>query len=121
MEILFIIAHVALGLYFLYSGMNHFFKVNYLAAYAGSKGVPFPKAAVIASGVTFAVAGISIIGWIAPIIGLGLAILTLIPTTTMMHNYWADTDPMQRANNQINFTKNFALVASLLLILSLFL
>lgn len=121
MEILFIIAHIALGLYFIYQGMNHFFHANYLAGYAASKGVPFPKVAVIAAGVTFTIAGISLTGWIAPIIGLGLAILTLIPITTMMHNYWAISDPQHRATEQITFMKNFAIVASLLLILSLFL
>ncbi|MDB5189021.1 MAG: DoxX family protein [Candidatus Nomurabacteria bacterium] len=121
MEILFIIGRLIVGIYFLNSGLNHFFKANYLAGYASSKGVPLAKAAVIISGATMAIGGISLIGWIAPIIGLGLLILTLIPLTTMMHNFWTVTDPMHRANEKINFTKNFALVGSLLLILSLFL
>lgn len=121
MEILFVIGHLLVGLYFLHAGINHFFKVNYLAGYAASKGVPLPKAAVIATGITFTLGGISLVGWIAPIIGLGLIILTLIPLTTMMHNYWTVTDPMHRATEQINFNKNIALIGSLLLILALFL
>ena len=120
MEILFVIGHLIVGLYFLHAGISHFFKTNYMANFAGSKGVPWPKAAVIASGITFMLGGISLIGWIAPVIGLGLIILTLIPVTTMMHNYWTITDPMQRATDQISFNKNIALIGTLILILAFF-
>jgi putative oxidoreductase len=120
MIILFIIAHLTIGIYFLNSGLSHLFNVNYLAGYAASKGVPLPKAAVIASGVIFVIGGISLTGWIAPVIGLGLIILTLIPVTTMMHDFWNVTDPMQRANDKIAFSKNIALMGSLLLVLALF-
>ncbi|HTH92916.1 MAG TPA: DoxX family protein [Candidatus Paceibacterota bacterium] len=120
MIILFIIAHLTIGIYFLNSGLNHLFHVDYLAGYAKSKGVPAAKAGVIISGITFALAGISLTGWIAPIIGLGLAILTLIPITTMMHDFWNISDPAHRATEKIMFTKNIAIIGSLLLILALF-
>src|SRR4051812_44597085 len=103
---LFIIGHVVLGLYFLQSGINHFFKTSYLAGYATSKGVPFAKASVIAAGVLFALGGVSLIGWIAPEIGIGLLILALLPVTTMVHNFWTIKDPMARAGEYISFTKN---------------
>ncbi len=120
MIILFIIAHLTVGIYFLNSGLNHLFNVNYLTGYAKSKGVPAAKAGIIISGITFIIGGISLTGWIAPIIGLGLIILTLIPITTMMHDFWNASDPMHRANEKIAFTKNIALIGSLLLILALF-
>ncbi len=115
---LFIIGHLVLGLYFLQSGITHFFKANYLAGYATSKGVPFAKASVIASGVLFTLGGVSLIGWISPEIGLGLLILALLPITTMVHNFWSIKDPMQRATEYIAFTKNVALIASLVLALA---
>lgn len=115
---LFIIGHVVLGLYFLQSGMNHFFKASYLAGYAASKGVPFPKASVIASGILFTIGGVSLIGWITPEIGLGMLILALLPITTMMHNFWTIKDPMHRATEYVSFTKNIALIASLVLMLA---
>ncbi len=121
MEILFVIGHLLVGLYFLHAGLNHFFKANYLAGYAASKRVPWPKAAVIASGITMTIGGVSLVGWIAPIIGLGLLVLTLIPMTIMMHAFWNVEDPMQRASEHIAFSKNVALIGSLLLILALFL
>jgi putative oxidoreductase len=120
MIILFIIAHLTIGIYFLNSGLSHFFNVNYMAGYAASKGVPLPKTAVIISGITLAIGGISLVGWIAPVIGLGLIILTLIPVTTMMHDFWNVKDPMQRVSEKIGFNKNIALIGSLLLVLALF-
>src|SRR6266403_3959678 len=120
MEILFIIGHLIVGIYFLNSGINHFFNVNYLAGYAGSKGVPWPKAGLIVSGALFAIGGISLIGLIEPQLGAGLIALTLIPLTTTMHNFWTVNDPMQRAMEKINFTKNLALIGSLLIILAFF-
>lgn len=120
MIILFIIAHLTIGIYFLNSGLNHFFNVNYLASYAQSKGVPAAKVGVIISGITFTIAGISLTAWIAPIIGLGLAILTLIPITTMMHDFWNASDPMHRATEKVSFSKNIAIIGSLLLVLALF-
>jgi putative oxidoreductase len=115
---LFIIGHVVLGIYFLQSGINHFFKTSYLAGYATSKGVPFAKASVIASGVLFALGGVSLIGWISPEIGLGLLILALLPVTTMVHNFWTIKDPMARAGEYVSFSKNVALISSLVLLLA---
>jgi len=118
MEALFVAGHLILGLYFLRSGITHFFKVNYLAAYAGSKGVPFAKFSVIASGVLMALGGISLVGWIRPDIGIGMLLLALLPMTTMIHNFWTVTDPMQRANEEISFGKNIALIGALMLLLA---
>ena len=120
MVVLFIIGHVGLGLYFLQTGLNHFFKANYLAGYATSKGVPFAKVSVILSGVLFALGGISLIGWngFRPDIGIGLIIIALLPITTMVHNFWAVKEPQQRAMEWIQFTKNVALIVSLMLILA---
>jgi uncharacterized membrane protein YphA (DoxX/SURF4 family) len=117
-EILFVIGHLVVGIYFLESGIGHFFKVNYLAGYASSKGVPFAKVSVIASGILFALGGISLIGWIRPDLGIGLIILCLLPVTTLMHNFWAASDPMHRANERISFMKNIAIIGSLLLLLA---
>ena len=115
---LFVIGHLVVGLYFLQSGINHFFKADYLAGYAASKGVPFAKFSVIASGVLFALGGISLIGWIRPDIGIGLIVICLLPVTTMIHNFWTVSDPMHRANEKIGFMKNVVLMGSLLLLLA---
>ncbi len=118
MEALFVIGHLVVGIYFLQSGIKHFFNTNYLAGYAASKGIPFAKFSVIAAGVLFALGGISLIGWIRPDLGIGFIVLALLPVTTLMHNFWAIKDPMQRANEEINFGKNIVLIGSLLLLLA---
>jgi putative oxidoreductase len=119
MELLFIIGRLILGLYFLHAGFNHFFKANYLASYAASKGVPLAKAGVIISGITFTIGGISLIGWIAPLIGLALLVVTLIPVTVLMHPFWKSTDPMHRAGEQVSFNKNLAIMGAMILIVAL--
>lgn len=44
--------------------------------------------------------------------GVALISAFLIPVTLMMHNYCADTDPMAKMNNQVNFMKNMALLGA---------
>src|ERR1700761_3671292 len=118
METLFVIGHLVVGIYFLNSGLNHFFHAKYLAGYAASKGVPFALFSVIAAGVMFALGGISMIIWLRPDIGLGLIVLALLPITTMMHNFWTVSDPMHRANEKIAFGKNIVLIGTILLLIA---
>lgn len=40
---------------------------------------------------------------------------TLIPTTAAQHRFWETDDPQQRANQQLHFTKNLALLGGLML------
>jgi putative oxidoreductase len=119
MELLFIIGRLILGLYFLHAGFNHFFKTKAMAAYAASKGVPLATTGVIVSGITFTIGGISLIGWIAPLIGLALLIITMIPVTVLMHTFWKHKDPMQRSHEQISFNKNLAIMGAMILIVAL--
>ena len=115
----FIIGRILLGGYFLYNAYSHFTKTQWLAGYAASKGVPFAKAGVIASGVLFALGGISIILGMQMVIGLSALVVALIPITIKMHAFWKDTDPQVRMGEQINFFKNCALTGSLLITIAL--
>lgn len=119
MAILFILGRIILGGYFIYSGFNHFKHLATMTGYAAMKKVPMPKVAVILGGVMMALGGLAIVLNMYPIIGMILIELFLIPTTIMMHQFWKESDPMARINEQINFTKNLALIGALLLIISL--
>lgn len=57
MEIIFLIARIVLGLYYLFNASNHFFQVKMMAGYAASKGVPAPEASVIVSGMLLFIGG----------------------------------------------------------------
>jgi putative oxidoreductase len=112
---LFMAGRVIFGLYFLYGAFNHLTKVSMMAGYAASKGVPLAPAAIVVSGILLLLGGLSILLGIYPHVGLILLIVFLIPVSFMMHNFWADTDPMQKMSNMVNFTKNMALLGAILM------
>jgi uncharacterized membrane protein YphA (DoxX/SURF4 family) len=51
----------------------------------------------------------------APRLSSVLLAATLIPTTAAQHRFWETDDPNQRANQQLHFTKNLALLGGLML------
>jgi putative oxidoreductase len=112
MEYLFLIGRILYALVFLMSGINHLRNSGAMAGYAASKGVPAPRLAILGTGVLMLLGGLSIALGVQPTWGIVLITVFLIPTTVMMHNFWADTDPMARLNNLINFQKNVALVGA---------
>jgi uncharacterized membrane protein YphA (DoxX/SURF4 family) len=112
-------AHLAgraiFGGYFLYNGINHFKSRGMLAGYARSKNVPAADAAVIGSGLMLVAGGISLLAGMRPKLGSASVAGFLLGVSPMMHAYWNETDPQQRMNEMINFTKNMALVGGALL------
>lgn len=106
----FLLGRLLFGGFFLYNGINHFRKSEMLAQYAGSKGVPKPRAAVMASGAALLIGGTSILLGIKPKIGAAALIGFLAGVSPTMHDFWKAQDPQQRMNDQVNFFKNLALV-----------
>lgn len=117
MEYLFVVGRILYGGYFLKAGLNHFQSLQVLSGYAGMKGVPAPKLAVMFSGLLILLGGTSVLLGVYPSIGLGLIVLFLVPVSLMMHTFWSDADPNMKMNNQVNFEKNFALVGAALMLL----
>ncbi len=117
MEIAFLIGRIVYGGYFFYSGINHFMNTSMMAGYAGSKGVPAPKLAVMGSGLMILVGGFFIATGLLPHIGALLIVVFLLVVSPMMHNFWAIADPAQKMNDMVNFTKNMALAGAALMLL----
>ncbi len=90
-----------------------------MAGYAASKHVPSPKLAVYFTGLLMFLGGAGVLLGISPEWALACLLLFLVPTTFIMHQFWKETDPMQRMSQTINFTKNIALVGAVLMMLSL--
>lgn len=110
MEYLFLISRILFGGYFLWNGINHFTGLSGSAGYAASKGVPMPKLAVAGSGILLILGGLGIVlGTYVTYAVIALA-LFLIPVSIIMHAFWKETDPMQKMNQHIQFTKNMALL-----------
>lgn len=116
-DVLFLIARVVLGGFYLYNAWNHFSNYKGMSAYAGSKGIPMPTLAVLGGGVLLLVGGLSILTGFYPEIGVAMVVLFLVPVAFMMHDFWAINDPQQKMGQQVNFLKNIALAASALMFL----
>ncbi len=112
MVYLFLIGRILYGGFFVMSGINHLMNSAAMAGYAGAKGLPAPRLAVLGSGVVMILGGLSILLGIRPEWGVVLLTIFLVPATLMFHNFWADADPMARMNNLINFQKNVAIMGA---------
>jgi len=118
MESLFLLGRILYSLIFLMSGVNHFIQLEQMAQYVQSKGVSAPKLSVAGSGVLLVLGGMSVLLGFYPTIGLILLIIFLVPTTLLMHNFWAVEDPMQRQTEMVNLLKNLALLGAALALLT---
>jgi len=112
MDYLFLLSRILFGGYFIMNGVSHLKNISGMAGYAGSKGVPMPKLAVTMTGLLLTLGGLGIVlgAWVQyAVIAL---VVFLLPVTFKMHQYWKETDPMQKMGQQINFTKNLALLGA---------
>ncbi len=119
MQALFLIGRILLGGYFIYSAYNHFKDIGGMSGYAKMKGVPAAKAGVILSGVMFGIGGLAIVFNRYAILGMIVTALALIPITIMMHPFWKEKEPSARMMERIQFTKNIAIIGSLILLISI--
>jgi uncharacterized membrane protein YphA (DoxX/SURF4 family) len=83
-----------------------------MTPYAGAKGVPAPRVAVLTSGLIAALGGLSVLLGVRPTWGVLFLTVFLVPVSFLMHNYWAATDPSGRLGDLINFKKNIALLGA---------
>lgn len=116
---LFVVGRVLLGGYFLMSAWNHFAHSAMLSGYAGSKGVPAAKGAVLVSGLLLLAGGLGILTGRYTVWALWALVLFLMPVTFMMHQYWKVQDPMMKMGERVNFMKNMALLGAVLMLMSL--
>ncbi len=120
MDFIFILGRILFGGYFAYSGVNHFKNFKMLAGYSQMKGVPLPTIAVPATGLLLLLGGLSFIFDYYTMYGSILLIVFLVPTTFIMHNFWKIEDAQQKMGEQVNFTKNLALLGAALMFLKFF-
>ena len=116
-DIAFLVGRIFVGVFFLMNGFNHFMKYNMMKGYASSKNVPAAGLAVVMSGLLLVLGGASILLGVWPTVGIVLLLVFLVPTTLMMHNFWA-VGEQEKMNQMIQFMKNTALVGFLLMILA---
>lgn len=119
MEWLSLLGRVIFGLYFVYSGINHFTKYQGLKGYAAFKKIPAAGFAVVITGLVLLGGGLSILTgyWIQT--GLILLAIFLLVTAFTVHNYWTLDDENAKAGEQSQFLKNIAIASACLLLLQM--
>jgi len=117
MDYVFVLGRILFGGFFLMGGVNHFLNLNMMAGFTASKGMRAAKPGVVLSGLLIIIGGLLVIaGWHVRL-GLACIVLFLVPVTFTMHNYWVETDMMQKINQRVNFQKNLALLGAALMML----
>ena len=114
MEILFLLARILFGGFFLINGINHFTKSEMMTGYTTSKGVPFPKLAVFGSGIVILLGGLGILLGVYVEWAVLLLAVFLIIVTFKMHNFWSTQDPNAKMTDMVMFMKNLALLGGAL-------
>ena len=114
MDELFLLGRILLGGMFFLFGLNHLFQFEGMTAYATAKGVPFPRLGVILGVCALLPGSASLVFGIYPTIGAWLLIGFLVPTTVLIHNFWAMTDLASHTMETVNFYKNIGLLGGVI-------
>ncbi|RKS74568.1 putative membrane protein YphA (DoxX/SURF4 family) [Actinomadura pelletieri DSM 43383] len=120
MDVVALIARIALAFIFLGAGFSHLTSAEAMAPYAAAKKLPQPKLAVQASGAYMLVAALLLVLGIWP----DLAALALVPflllTAVIFHDFWRQETPEARQLEQIQFSKNLSLTGGALAVFVLY-
>ncbi len=119
MEWVFLVGRIIVGVFWLFNAFNHFAQGKMMIPYAKSKGVPLAEIAVPGTGLLLLIGGLSFLTGLYPTVGIAALVLFLVPTTFIMHNFWAIQDPQMKMVEMVNFNKNLALLGFLLMSLLL--
>ena len=103
---------------FITSGLNHFFQLQALTAYAQSSGVPEPRLAVLVSGAALVLGGLCVLLGVFARLGAAAIAIFLLSSAFMVHKFWTFTDPVQAQNQLIHFMKNLSMAGGALFIVA---
>ncbi|MET8874535.1 DoxX family protein [Nocardia sp. NPDC004278] len=120
MDVLVLIGRVLFSVLFLSSAAGHFTQTEVMADYAKNRGLPLPRIAVLASGVMFALGGLSVLLGVWADLGSLLLAITLLSTTVLMHQFWKESDPQAKQGEMIHFNKDLALTGASLMLFAFF-
>lgn len=109
-----LIGRFLMGSLFLFTAYGKVMHYDATATYMSSIGLPVvPLLLGLAIVVEF-IGGLSLIfGYKIRVLSI-ILVLFLIPVTLVMHDFWMDTDPVQKQENMYHFFKNLAIMGGLL-------
>ena len=120
MDVLVLVGRILFSAIFLGSSIAHLTQTASMAQYAGSKRVPSPAVATIASGLLILLGGLSVLLGIWPDLGALMVIAFLIPTALLMHRFWDEGDAMTRQIEMTQFMKNLSIAGGALIAFAFF-
>ncbi len=120
MDVVALIGRILFVVLFLSSAFGHLTQSEAMAGYAGSKGVPAARPAVLVSGVIMLVGALMVVLGIWADLGALLLVVFLLPTAILMHAFWRETDGQAKQMEQVQFLKDLGLAGASLLLFALF-
>ena len=119
MDVVLVIGRILFALLFITSGIAHFAKLEAMTGYAQYKKLPAAKFGVLISGLFFLLGGIYIAAGFWVDLGALMLAVTLILAAIIFHNFWKETDPTAKQNEQIAFNKDLSLAGAALILFAL--
>src|SRR5918994_775107 len=121
MDVVFLIGRLLLAAVFISSGlMAHFVGYRRGVEFARSYGAPMPELTVPATGALAIGGGLLVAFGIWADLGALMIAAFLVLITPIMHAYWKETEAQARQSQQVNFTKNLALLGGALIVFYLY-
>ena len=107
------LGRVLLGGLFVVGGIHHFFIIPQLTEVMAARGVPFPRAVLIAGSIFQAAAGaLLMLGYFVPAVAFGLVVFT-VAASVMLVNFWDQEGPARQTARNV-FQSNLAIIGGLL-------
>ena len=85
---LFLVARILFGGVLAFTGLNHFLDTESMAGYAEYKGLPAPRASVLASGGLLVFGGLALVAGVFPELAAGGIAVFLVMSAIAMHDFW---------------------------------
>lgn len=120
MDELWLIGRILFCALFIASGIGQLVDLEGSTRYATAKSIGPARTGVIASAVALIIGGVSVLFGIWGDLGALLLVITLIPLTFLMHQFWAERDPIAKQTELSMFMKNIALIGGCVLLFSWF-
>ena len=114
----FLLGRLLFGGVLAFMGLNHFLQTDAMTGYAEAKGLPAPRAGVLASGGLLVLAGLGIAAGAFPVVSAGALAGFLLVSAVTFHDFWTVEDPETRQQEMTDFLKNVALAGGAVTLLA---
>lgn len=113
-----LVGRVLFGLVLAFMGLDHLLAVDGMAGYAGAKGLPAPRLAVLGSGALLVLGGGGIAAGVLVAWAAAAVALFMLASAVLFHDFWAA--PEERRQEELTqFLKNTVILGAALVFLAL--